>query len=72
MSDLTTRDDAMIEELADRLARAEKLISYLNGAVKRAEARQSESEWAQGLDRGYASGFRLAAKWLDEALHGDR
>ena len=61
---------AVNEEQADTLRRVAKLVTYMEGGVKRAEARQSEADFTQGLDRGYASAFRLAAKWLQEALDG--
>lgn len=37
-------------------------------ARKAVEAAESESSWANGLYRGYHSGYQLAAHWLSETI----
>ena len=50
--------------------RMEALARYWEGSSIRALRRIDEdsSDYARALDRGYSSAYRLAAKWLRDAL----
>jgi len=50
--------------------RMEALARYLEGSSIRAKNRiaTDESDYARALDQGYSSAYKLAAKWLRDAL----